>query len=75
MFFPNFVWSPAVIIVVYLRNRTFSRAVGLSGSVPLTMLTSTTLDASKFRVFGCIVFVKVHDNLRCKMGKGRFAAS
>jgi hypothetical protein len=69
---PNSMWSCAVNITVYLHNRTFSRAVSLCGGVPLTLLTSNALDASKFRVFGCIVFAKVHDKLRRKLGEKTF---
>jgi hypothetical protein len=61
MYVPNFMWSCAVSIVVYLRNRTFSRTVGPSGGVPLPLLTSATPDASKFRVFGRTVFAKMPD--------------
>jgi hypothetical protein len=60
-------------IVVYLRNRTFSRAVGLSGVVSNTLLTSKAPDASKFRVFGCIVFAKVPHKLRRKRGEKTFS--
>jgi hypothetical protein len=55
-----------------LRKRIYSRVVGLSGGVPLTMLTSTPPDAYKFRVFGCIVFAKVPDKLRRKLGEKTF---
>jgi hypothetical protein len=44
---PNFMWSCAVSRVVYLRNRTCNRYVGLTCGVPLTLLTSSTPDASK----------------------------
>jgi hypothetical protein len=37
---PNSIWSCAISSVVYLRNGTYSRNVGRSGGVPLTMLTS-----------------------------------
>jgi hypothetical protein len=39
IFAPNSTWSCTLNKVVYLRNRTFSRAVGPSGGVPLTLLT------------------------------------
>jgi hypothetical protein len=58
-----------------MRNRTYSRSVGLSGGMPLTFLTSSVQDASKFRVFGCNVFAKVPDKLRRKLGEMRFVAS
>jgi hypothetical protein len=53
---PNSTWSCDVIIVVYLRNRTYSRSVGPNGSILLTLLTSSVHDASRFCVFGCAVF-------------------
>jgi hypothetical protein len=59
----------AVSTVVYLRNRAFNRAVGLSCSVPLTLITLVDPNASKFHVFGCIVFAKVHDKLHHKLGE------
>jgi hypothetical protein len=64
MLVPNAMWSCAVSTVVYLRNHTFSRAVGPSGGVPQTLRTLGEPDASEFRVFGCGVFAKVHDKLR-----------
>jgi hypothetical protein len=72
MFDSNSMWSCAISTVVYLRNRMFSHAVGVSGSVPLTHLTFQEPDASKFRVFGCIVFAKVPDKLRRKLGEKAF---
>jgi hypothetical protein len=62
------MWSCAISTVVHLRNRTFSIAIGPSGGVPLTLLTCTVPDPSTFRVIGCAVFAKVHDNLRRKLG-------
>jgi hypothetical protein len=53
---PNSMWSCAVNTVVYLRNRTYNRSVGLTSGIPLTLLKSSVPDASKFRVFGCAVF-------------------
>jgi hypothetical protein len=67
---PNFMWSCAVCTIVYLRNRTFSRAVHPLGGVPLTLLTQVDPNASKFRVFGCTFFAKV-PNLR-KLGERAF---
>jgi hypothetical protein len=69
---PNSMWSCAIHTDVYLRNRTFSRAVGLAGGVPLTLLTSQEPDASKFRVFGATVFAKVLDKLRRMLGEKAF---
>jgi hypothetical protein len=69
---PNFMWSCAVSTVVYLRNRTYSRSVGLTGGVPLTPLTSSAPDASKFRVFGCTVFAKAPHKFSGKLGEKAF---
>jgi hypothetical protein len=69
---PNAMWSCLVCIVVYLRNRTFSRAIGPYGGAPLTLLSRVKPDASKFRVFGCTVFSKVPDKLRRKLGEKSF---
>jgi hypothetical protein len=66
---PNSMWLFAVSTVVYFRNRTFSRVVGLSGGVPLTLLMSTTLDVSNFRAFRCTVFAEVPSKLRRKLGE------
>jgi hypothetical protein len=69
---PSFMWSCAVNIAMYLRNRTYNRSVDLSGGAPLTLLTSCVPDASKFRVFGCTIFAKVPDKLRRKLSDKAF---
>jgi hypothetical protein len=69
---PNSMWSCAVSTIVYLRNRTYTRSVGPSGGIPLTLLTSFVPNASKFRVFGCAVFAKVPDKLRRKLSEKAF---
>jgi hypothetical protein len=72
---PNSMWSSAVSTVVYTRNRTYSRLVGLTGSIPPTLFTSSAPNASKLRIFGCTVFSKVPHKLRRKLGKNGFVAS
>jgi hypothetical protein len=69
---PNSMWSCAVNTVVYLRNHTYNRPIGLTSGIPLTLLTSSAHDASKFRVFGCVVFAKVPDKFRRKLGEKAF---
>jgi hypothetical protein len=69
---PSFMWSCAVGTVVLLRKRTYGSSVGITGSVPLTLLTSSAPDAPKFRVFGCTVFAKVPDKLRRKLSDKAF---
>jgi hypothetical protein len=68
----NSMRSCAVSTVVFVRNRTYNRAVGLSGGDQLTMLTLKAPDAFEFRVFACFVFVEVPDKLRRKLGKNAF---
>jgi hypothetical protein len=69
---PNSMWSCVVNTIVFLRSRTYSRSVGLTSGVPLTLLTLSVPAASKFRVFGCDVFAKVPDKLRRKLGEKAF---
>ena len=69
---PNSMWPCAVNTVLYLRNRTYRRSIGPTGGIPLTLLTSSVPDASKFRVFGCAVFAKVPDKLRRKLSEKAF---
>jgi hypothetical protein len=69
---PNSMWSCVVSTDLYLRNPTYSRSVGLTGGITLTLLTSSVPDASNFRVFGCAVFAKVPDKLRRKLGEKAF---
>jgi hypothetical protein len=59
------MWSCAINNIVFMRNRTFSRAVEPANGVPLTLLTGAIHDASALRVFGCAPFVKIPDN-QCK---------
>jgi hypothetical protein len=69
---PDSMWSCAISTVVHLRNRTYIRAVGPFGGVPITLLTGVVRDAYVFRVFGCTLFAKVPDNLRRKLGLKAF---
>jgi hypothetical protein len=66
------MWSCAVNTVVYLRNRTYNRSVGLTCGIPLILLTSSVPDAFKFRVFGCAVFATMPDKMRRKLGEKAF---
>jgi hypothetical protein len=69
---PNSMWSCVVSTGVYLCNRAYIRSVGLTGGIPLTLLTSSVHDASKIRVFGCAVFAIVPEMLRRKLGEKAF---
>jgi hypothetical protein len=48
----NSIWSCVVNTTGYMRNRTYRRSFGLTGGIPLTLLTSSVPHASKVRVFG-----------------------
>jgi hypothetical protein len=61
------MWSCAMSTAVYLRNRTFSRAVARTGGVPLTLPTSASPEASVFRVFSCAAFAEVLNAQRNKL--------
>jgi hypothetical protein len=72
MLVPNSMWLCAISTVVHLRNRTYSRAVGPSRGVSITLLTGAVPDASVFRVcpdasvfrlFGCTAYAKVPASL------------
>jgi hypothetical protein len=65
---PNRRWSCVVGTVVYLRNKHFSKAVGVTGGVPITVIMRFEPEASSFRIFGCNVSAKVPETLRRKMG-------
>jgi hypothetical protein len=69
---PNSRWSCAVSALVFFRNRTYNRSVGLTSGIPLTLHTSSVPGASKFHVFGCAVSAKVPDKLRRKLGEKAF---
>jgi hypothetical protein len=69
MYIFNSMWRCAVSIVIYLCNHTFSRAVGPSGGVPVTLLALVEPNAYKFRVFGYTFFAKVPNKLHRKLGE------
>jgi hypothetical protein len=58
----NSKWSCVVSTIVYMRNRTYNRSVGLAGGTPLTLLTSSAPNTSTFRIFECTVFANVPDD-------------
>jgi hypothetical protein len=72
MYVLNSMCSCAVNTGVYLRNSTFSRAVGPSGGVPLTRMIVAKLNTFKFRAFNCTVFPKARKKLRRKLDKKKF---
>ena len=58
-------WAEAVNTAVYLHNRSPTSA--LKDKTPFECWFGEKLDVSNLRVFGCICFVHIPDNLRKKL--------
>jgi hypothetical protein len=72
MSFSNRMCPCAIIIAVHLRNRTSTNTIGPAWGFAIILLTCAVPYASTFRVFGCVVFAKVPDNLRRELGMKAF---
>jgi hypothetical protein len=62
---PHHYWVEAVVIVVYIMNRTPTTTV--HGITPKEKYSGRKLDLSHLKVFGCIAYVHVPDELRTKL--------
>ena len=62
---PKHFWSEAVHTIVYIMNRTPIAAV--HGMTPEERFTGKKPDVSHLKVFGCIAYVHVPDELRKKL--------
>ena len=62
---PKHFWSEAVHTAVYIMNRISTAAV--HGMTPEERFTSKKPDVSHLKVFGCIAYVHVPDELRKKL--------
>jgi len=62
---PNYFWVEAVVIVVYIMNRT--PTVIIHGMTPEEKFTCKKPNVSHFRVFGCITYVHVPDEKKSKL--------
>ena len=62
---PHFYWAKAVNTVVYLMNRNPTTAV--QNVTPEEKYTGTKPDLSHMKVFGCIAYVHVPDEMRTKL--------
>ena len=62
---PQSFWAEAVHTIVYIMNRTPTAAI--HDITPEQRFTSTKHDVSHLKVFGCISYVHVPDELRTKL--------
>ena len=61
----DFYWTEAVATVVYIMNRTLTAAI--HGMTPEERYTGRKPDISHLKIFGCIAYVHVSDELRSKL--------
>ena len=54
---PPAFWNYAVIYALYLIHCTRTRALP-NGTTPYKMLTGVHINASKFKVFGCVAYCR-----------------
>ena len=62
---PDFYWAEAVATTVYIMNRT--PTVAIHGMTPEERYTGRKPDISHLKIFGCIAYVHVPDELRSKL--------
>ena len=62
---PDFYWAEAVATAVYIMNRTPTAAI--HGMTPEERYTGRKPDISHLKIFGCIAYVHVPDELRSKL--------
>ncbi len=62
---PNYFWDEVVVTIVYIMNRTPTMAI--HGMTPEEKFTGNKQNVSHLRVFGCITYVHVPDEMRLKL--------
>jgi hypothetical protein len=62
---PHHYWAEAVVTAVHIMNRTPTTA--LHGMTPKEKYSGRKLDFSHLKVFGCIAYVHILDELRTKL--------
>jgi hypothetical protein len=62
---PHHYWAEAVATVIYIMNGTPTTAV--HGMIPEEKYSGKKLDLSHLKVFGCIAYVHVPNELRTKL--------
>ena len=65
--FPNEYWGEAVAIVVYIMNQCLTKSV--KKNVPQEAWTGMNHSVFDLKVFGCVVYAHVPDELRRKLDK------
>ena len=61
----DFYWTKAVATAVYIMSRTPTATI--HGMTPEERYTGRKLDISHLKIFGCIAYVHVPDELRSKL--------
>jgi hypothetical protein len=62
---PHHYWAELVAIAVYIMNRTPTAIV--HGMIPKEKYSGRKLDLSHLKVFGCIAYVHVPNELQTKL--------
>ena len=62
---PDYFWAEAVATAVYIMNRTPTAAV--HGMTPEEKYIGRKPDISHIKVFGCIAYVHIPDEMRTKL--------
>ena len=62
---PKYYWAEAVHVAVYIMNMTPTAAI--HGMTPEEKFTGKKPDLSHLKVFGCLAYVHIPDELRFKL--------
>ena len=62
---PEYYWAEAIHAAVYIMNRT--PTVAIHGMMPEEKFTGKKPDLSHLKVFGCLAYVHIPDELRSKL--------
>ena len=65
--FPNEYWGDAVVNVVYIMNQCLTKSV--KNKVPQEAWTCMNYSVSHLKVFGCVAYAHVPNELRKKLEK------
>ena len=65
--FPNGYWGEAVATAIYIMNQCLKKSV--KNKVPQEAWTSMNHSVSHLKVFGCVAYAHVPDELRRKLHK------
>ena len=62
---PEYYWAEATHAAIYIMNKTPTTAI--HGTTPEEKFTGKKLDLSHLKVFGCLAYVHIPDELRSKL--------